>query len=255
MLDAFYIAAVGIKAQQEQLNAVSNNFANLGTTAFKRQSVDFTAILDRMPASRLATSVNAPDARPNRLVRSDLTVGDVHATGRLLDIAIVGNGFLEVELPDGQTAYTRAGALKINADGVLGIESGQALTADVRIPSDAMDVQVLRDGSVVARLSTDEALTTLGQLELVRFANPESLQYRGEGLYTAPEGGSEPVRARPGEQGLDVLATQSLEGSNVNMTSEMVSLMLMQRVYELNSRVVQVADELMSMANNLRRSG
>lgn len=252
MLDALYISAIGLQAQQEQLDAAANNLANISTTAFKRQSVDFAAILDRAPPGQ---GIDAADAlaRPNRLLRIDLAPGEVHATGRPLDVAIVGAGFFEVALPGERSGFSRAGALQIDADGVLSLASGYALKADVRVPGGASDVQILPDGNVTALLSGDEAPTVLGQIELATFDNPESLQYRGEGVFTAPDGAVEPLHARPGEQGVGELRARSLEASNVRMVDEMVSLLLMQRIYELNSRVAQAADELMGMSNNLRR--
>jgi flagellar basal-body rod protein FlgG len=253
MLDALYISAIGLQAQKEQLDALANNLANVGTTAFKRQSVDFSAILDSAPAGSSLAGAQPRAARAARLLLIDQTPGAVRATGRPLDIAIAGAGFLEVELPGEQTGYSRAGALQVNADGALSLLTGQVLKSDVRVPGDASDVRILPSGEVTAVLAGDATATVLGQIELTTFANPERLQYRGEGVFTAPED-AEPRRARPGEEGAGELVVQSLEGSNVQMTSEMVSLMLMQRIYELNSRVAQVADELIGMSNNLRRN-
>jgi flagellar basal-body rod protein FlgG len=253
MLDALYISAIGLQAQKEQLDAAASNLANVGTTAFKRQSIDFAAILDRAPAGHGIDALETADARPNRLLRLDLTPGEVRATGRSLDVAIVGAGFFEVELPGERNGYSRAGALQIDADGVLCLATGYALKADIRVPGGSSDVQILPDGNVTALLSGDAVPTVLGQIELATFDNPESLQYRGEGIFTVPDGSAEPLHARPGEQGAGELRAQSLEGSNVRMVDEMVSLLLMQRIYELNSRVAQVADELMGMSNNLRR--
>ncbi len=252
MLNALYISSIGLQAQKEQLDAMANNVANIGTTAFKRQSVDFSAILDRALPARGAGAVSPDDARPNRLLRVDQAAGEVHATGRALDVAIVGSGFFEVALPGDQVGYSRAGALQVNADGVLCLAGGQMLKADIQVPGDAGAVQILPDGSVIATQPGQSAPLVLGQLELASFANPEQLDYRGDGIFTAPQG-LEPLRARPGEDGTQALAVQSLEGSNVRMTEEMVSLMLMQRIYELNSRVVQVADEIVGMSNNMRR--
>jgi len=252
-MDALYIAAIGLEAQKEQLDALANNLANVGTTAFKRQSVDFSAILDRTPKTSSSTPADATATQANSLLRVDQTPGEVHATGRALDVAILGSGFLEVELANNKIGYSRGGSLQVNTDGMLSIASGQALKSDIRVPTGASDVRILADGSVTATLQGDSAATVLGQIELAAFTNPESLQYRGDGVFTAPES-AEPVRARPGEEGVGQLAVQSLEGSNVQMTNEMVSLMLMQRIYELNSRVAQVADEIMGMSNNMRRS-
>ncbi len=253
MLDALYISAIGLQAQKEQLDAAAGNLANVGTTAFKRQSVDFAAILDRAPAGNAIEGAEAGASQPGRVMRMDLTPGEVHSTGRALDVAIIGNGFLEVALPGETSGYSRVGALHVDADGVLGLLSGYALQGDIRVPSGASELQILPDGSVTALLEGDETATVLGQIELASFDNPEALEYRGEGIFTVPVNGAEPLRARPGEEGAGVLRSQSLEGSNVRMVDEMVSLLLMQRVYELNSRVAQAADEMMGMSNNLRR--
>jgi len=249
MLDAFYTAAVGLEAQQQQLNSAANNFANLTTTAYKRQTVDFSAILARGPAS----ARNATEAQPVNLLHFDMTPGAIRATGRPLDLAIQGSGFIEVTLAGQKTGYSRGGSLQINSDGVLSLSNGQTLKADVRIPTGATNVQILPDGSVTVFMPGETTARTLGQLEIVTFANPDALTYSGDGIFTLPEGASEPTRTRPGEEGTQPLVPQSLEGSNVDMTTEMVSMTLMQRVYELNSRVAQVADELMGMANNMRR--
>jgi flagellar basal-body rod protein FlgG len=260
MHDALYIAAIGLQAQKEQLDAVANNLANVGTTAFKRQSVDFSAILDRASPASGANTIDAGDIRPNRLLRFDATPGDVRQTGRPLDVAILGPGFFEVELPGDRVGYSRVGSLQVNADGVLALSTGQVLKSDVRVPADAHDVRVLADGSVTAVIPGDvkptdtvAPTTVLGQIELAIFPNPESLTYQGDGVFTAPEG-VDPTRARPGEEGSEALAVQSLEGSNINLTNEMVTMMLMQRIYELNSRVAQIADEMIGMSNNMRRN-
>ena len=264
MPDAMFVSAIGLRAQQEQLNAAANNFANMNTTAYKRQSVDFAAILDRLPttqgigalsSSAGLTSVdpaNPANAQGNSLLRFDLSPGAIHATGRALDIAIPGPGFIAVELPGERTGYSRGGSLQVNADGGLSLPSGQALKSDIRIPTGASNVQIQADGSVTATVSGETAPRAVGQIEVFTFANPDLLQYRGDGLFVAPEGMTEPTKVQPGDDGTDPFAPSSLEGSNVDITTEMVSMTLMQRVYELNSRVAQVADELMGMANNMR---
>jgi flagellar basal-body rod protein FlgG len=253
MLDALYIAAIGLQAQKEQLDALASNLANLGTTAFKRQSVDFAAILDRVPSTQGVDAIADGQLRPGRIIRIDQRAGDVRATGRSLDVAIVGQGFLEIALPGDKIGYSRNGALQVNGEGVLGLASGFPLSADVRIPTGARDVRVQADGSVLATLAGDSTPTLLGQIELAIFANPESLQYRGDGVFEAPAD-AEVARVRPGEDGSESLVVGSLEGSNVSITDGMVELVVMQRIYELNSRVAQVADEMIGMSNNMRRT-
>lgn len=253
MLDALYISAIGLRAQQDRLDVLAGNLSNVNTPAFKRRSVDFAALLDRAPTHEGAAASTAAQPRSNRVATSDLSPGEIKPTGRALDLAIAGNGFFEVELADGDSGYARAGALHVNAEGGLSLASGHVVKGDLRIPAGASNVQIERDGTVSATLAGDRDPTRLGQIELASFANPEPLLYRGEGVFTAPPDGADPVRARPGEEGTGHLLAGHLEGSNVSMVDEMVALMLMQRIYELNSRVAQVADELMGMSNNLRR--
>jgi len=255
MLDALYISAIGLQAQKQQLDTVASNLSNVNTPAYKRQSVDFSSVLDRSPMGQsVGTGTGASaEAKPGRMLRYDMAQGDLHPTGRPLDVAIGGVGFVEVDLPGGVTGYSRAGSLQVNAEGGLSLTNGFALKADIRVPGNAGDLQIQPDGSVTATLAGENASTVLGQIELVSFSNPEAMQYRGDGLFTAPAGSADPTRARPGQEGLGSLVAGNLEGSNVSLENEMVAMMLMQRVYELNSKVVQTADELMGMSNNLRR--
>jgi flagellar basal-body rod protein FlgG len=253
MLDALYISAIGLQAQKEQLDAMANNVANVATPAFKRQSVDFSAILDRAPIERQSEPTGPSAFRPNRVLRVDFAPGEVHQTGRPLDVAIIGPGFFEVALAGEETGYSRTGSLQVGADGVLSLASGEPLKADIRVPDDASDVQIQPDGSVTALLQGDSERSVLGEIELATFSNPELLQYRGAGVFTAPAG-VEPTRALPGQEGAGQLQVHSLEGSNVQLTDELVALLLTQRIYELNSRIAQAADEMIGMSNNLRNN-
>jgi flagellar basal-body rod protein FlgG len=252
MQNALYVAGVGLEAQQQELNASSTNFANLNTTAYKRQYVDFSALLNRPTAGADLAVGGKVDSVPLSILRTDMTPGSIQVTGRALDVAISGPGFVEVELPDNAVGYTRVGSLQINNDGLLTLRTGEVLKDEIRVPNGATAVQVQPDGSVTALMSGDSAARVLGRIELATFSNTDSLQFRGSGIFTQPDGDPQPQRAHPGESGTQPLAAGSLENSNVDMTSEMVSLTVMQRVYELNSRVAQVADELLSLVNNMR---
>ncbi len=254
MMNALYISAIGLQAQKEQLDAIASNFANTSTTAYKRRTVDFAAVLDRGAVAAPADAPGATQARPARAIRFDLAQGDLRATGRPLDVAINGAGFLEVDLGGGASAFSRGGSLQVNADGLLTLANGQVLKADVRVPANATSVAIDANGQVSALVEGDKSTTVLGQLELVSFANPEALEYGGEGLFLPRPGSPEPTRARPGETGVGRLVPGALEGSNVRMVDEMVALMLMQRVYELNTKVVQAADEMMALTNSIRRN-
>jgi flagellar basal-body rod protein FlgG len=258
MLDALYISAVGLQAQKAQLDAVAGNFANASTTAYKRQSLDFSAALDRVVAAGLPASTAEPSGAAGASAigqawRVDLAQGELHPTGRALDVAIAGPGFAEVELGDGRVGYSRLGALQVSDDGLLTLASGVPLKADVRVPADATAIEIRPDGEVAASLEGERTPSVLGRIELVTFAHTEALRYRGEGVFVARDAGVDARRAEPGETGAGRLVAGQLEGSNVRMVDEMVSLLLMQRVYELNAKVVQAADELMGMTNNLRR--
>lgn len=256
MMNALYISAIGLQAQKEQLDAIAANFSNANTTAYKRRTVDFAAVLDVGVAARPAapTDAAAPaEARPARVVRFDLGQGELRGTGRALDVAISGNGFIEVDLGAGASGYSRGGSLQLNADGLLTLPNGLVLKADVRVPTGATSVSIDASGQVSAVLEGERTPTVLGQIELASFANPQALDYSGEGVFVPRASTAEPTRLRPGEAGVGRLVAGSLEGSNVRMVDETVAMMLMQRVYELNAKVVQAADEMMALTNGIRR--
>ena len=252
MLDAFWVSAVGLQAQKDQLDTVASNLANTNTAAYKRRSVDFASLVGRVASVPDVAGAGASTSTTGA-VRIDMAPGEVRATGRPLDVAITGIGLFEVSLPDGRVAYSRGGSLQINEDGMLTDPSGHVLKADIRIPRGTTFVEVLPDGTVQALLEGDKAATRLGQLELVAFHSSDALAPVGNGLYELRHTAMEPARAWPGQDWAGTLAARSLEGSNVRMVDEMVGLMLAQRVYELNAKVAQAADEMMGLTNSLRR--
>lgn len=258
MLNSLYISALGMHAQKSQLDVVSNNLANANTAGYKRERLDFSAVLDRQQASFVAstdimsTAEKAP-ATAGPSLRRDLSQGELRATDSVLDLAINGPGFIEVAGNGGASAYIRGGSLQINPDGYLSTADGRILAADIRIPAGATQLTIDGKGVVHALLGSDTQATELGRIPLVAFANPDLLTYLGGGLF---EAGAEQAIASRGfaeEEGMGSLASRKLEMSNVKLVDEMVSLMMAQRIYELNSRVVQASDELMSLTNNLRR--
>lgn len=256
MMNSFYVAALGMQAQKSQLDVVSNNLSNANTAGYKRERVDFSALLDRqvqgVVAGDKATGTVGTSAALSSLHR-DLSQGELRATDSVLDLAINGQGLLEVALADDRSAYVRGGSLKVNQDGFLTTASGYLLKSDVRIPPNAGELAIDAKGVVTARLGDDTQRTELGRLQLVQFANLDALNYLGNGVFTAPEGVEPGVKGYPQEEGLGSIASGKLEMSNVKLVDEMVALMMAQRVYELNSKVAQAADELMGMTNSLRR--
>lgn len=253
MLNSFYISALGMQAQKSQLDVVSNNLANANSAGYKRERVDFSAMLDRQIQSVASDDKSAKTTSLSSLHR-DLSQGELRATDSALDIAINGQGLLEIALPGDRPAYVRGGSFKVNADGFLTTDAGQLLKSDVRIPAATSDLAIDASGVVTARVGNDTRRTELGRLQLVQFANADALNYLGSGVFSAPEGIEPSVKGYPQEDGLGDIASGKLEMSNVKLVDEMVSLMMAQRVYELNSKVAQAADELMAMTNSLRRA-
>lgn len=271
MFDAMYIGATGMQAQQLGINTIANNLANVNTPAFKKARVNFTDLMsvdpNGMPASGTAgvdggTLLEAgPMAAIQRLgigvgIAGTPTMfdqGTLNVTSSPWDVAIQGDGFLTVSMPDGTTQYTRGGTLQVNSDGVLASQSGQPLKPAIAIPSNASQISIGADGSVTAIVPSQSAPVALGQLEMVRFANPNSLLAQSSGLFSSTDGSGEPISGDAGQDGIGTLQQGSLEGSNVQMVNEMVNLMVAQRGYEASVKVVQAADELLGMVNNLRK--
>lgn len=250
MLNSFYVAALGMQAQKAQLDVVSNNLSNANTAGYKRERVDFSAMLDRQ-VQGVAQMAEAP-AKLSTLHR-DLSQGELRASDSVLDISINGQGLIEVEMPSERSAFVRGGSMRLNADGFITTAMGYPLRSDVRVPANASDLAIDAKGVVSAKLGNDQQRTELGRLQLVHFAQLDQLDYQGNGIFTAPEGVDVTIKGHPQEDGLGAIAAGKLEMSNVKLVDEMVALMMSQRVYELNAKVAQAADEVMSMTNSLRR--
>lgn len=259
MMNSLYIGATGMQAQQQNVNAIANNLANVNTTAFKKNRVGFSDAFYKAANPASVTMDNGTDpvlSGMGTLVSStakSFAPGDIKLTSRNLDIAIRGNGFLEVALPDGSSAYTRYGALQVNKDGVLGTIEGYPLKQQIQIPAEALDLVIDAAGKVTATLPNEKSPAELGQIELTAFANPESLDPAGDNLFIASSRTAQSLQGKPGENGLGSVAQGYLESSNVQLAEEMVNLVLAQRAYELNAKVIQTSDEMLSISNNLRR--
>lgn len=259
MIDSLYIGASGMQAQQINVDVISNNLANVNTAAFKKNRVSFEDLLYRETARRNGLLGSADNV--HRLgvgagiggTSKIFTVGDMKKTDSSLDLAIRGQGFLEVTMPDGSAAYTRSGTMEVNRDGYLTTPDGHLLKPSIQIPSDATDVVFEPTGRVLAHVPNERDLVEVGQLELVAFTNPGGLNPIGGNLYTISDKSGDPIAGRPGEDGYGLLAQGFLESSNVKLMEEMVNLIVAQRAYEINSKIVQASDEMLAMSNNLRR--
>jgi len=260
MLESLSIGATGMHAQQLQVDTIANNLANVNTTGFKKGRVHFAELLGRAPLQdlRVAHDVLATaqaSAAGVALVNASkvFEAGEMKRTDSPLDLAIQGEGFLELAMPDGTRAYSRGGTLKVNADGQLALQDGTPLKPGIQIPDNAESLQVLPSGRVQVLVRGQATPVDAGQLELVRFTNTPGLLAQGGGIYRATEASGEAIAGRAGEDGMGSLAPGFLEGSNVKLVEEMVGLMVAQRAYQASAKVVQAADEMLGMVNGLRR--
>jgi flagellar basal-body rod protein FlgG len=259
---ALSIAASGMEAQQLNVDVIAHNIANMNTTAFHRQRAEFQDMLYQNLERPGSTSSASGDILPLGIqigvgVQTDavgrITIqGDISQTGNPYDLAINGRGYLQVTLPSGQTAYTRAGNLALNAEGVLVTADGYAIEPTITIPQEAVSVNITRDGIVEATLSGQSAPQQLGQLEIATFINPPGLEAIGDNLYLETPASGAPNTATPGSEGFGLLMQGFLENSNVNAVEEISSLIVAQRAYEMNARVVTAADEMLQASANLR---
>ncbi|MET3448234.1 flagellar basal-body rod protein FlgG [Ralstonia sp. 1138] len=263
MFDALYIGATGMQAQQLNVDTIANNLANMNTTGFKKSRVSFTDLVAQ-EAARLQPMSDAPSGPLSVLPRlgagvgvSNVTklfdAGDLQQTGSPFDVAIQGDGFLEIALPDGSRAFTRGGTFKVNANGMLVTQAGYVVKPGISVPSNAKNLTITADGHVSMAVPNQAAPVQAGQLELVHFASPGLLLAQGDNLYRSTDASGEPVVGKAGQDNLGTFAQGYLEGSNVKMTDEMVGLMVAQRAYEANVKVVQASDEILGMVNNLRK--
>lgn len=262
MLRALKTAALGMTAQQMNVDVIANNLANVNTTGFKKSSIEFQDLLyetiqtgKRDGREGYEQPVNLQIGLGNRPISTfrSFAEGNIVETGNPLDIAINGKGFLQVELPDGSYAYTRDGALKINAQGYLVTNSGLRIYPEITIPESANSISISQNGIISVVLDGSAEPEELGRLELATFMNPAGLLAKGGNLFMATEASGEPLFSNAGEEGMGLLVQGYLEKSNVDVAQEMINLIIAQRAYEINSKAVKTADELMSMTNNLKR--
>lgn len=253
MNDALYVAATGMKAQTAQLDAIANNVANVNTAGFKRGSLLFADLVSVGMQGREATDIGSAAAGVKiGVAQRSFASGELRRVDDAMAVAIQGEGFFEVQLPDGSPAFARGARLVINADRLLAVSDGFVLYQQIHVPTDVHSLLISEDGQVSGR---DDAgrTTLLGRIELASFPNPAALTPLGEGLWRASAASGEPIVAPPGEAGSGRVKQGYQEASNVQLIEEMVQLMVAQRAYEMNVKVMQAADEIAGMTNNLRK--
>jgi flagellar basal-body rod protein FlgG len=260
MIRSLWIAKTGLDAQQTQLDVISNNLANVSTNGFKRARAVFEDLLYqtmRQPGAQSSQSTSIPSGlqigtgvRPVATERIH-TQGNLTQTGNALDVAIQGQGFFQVLLPDGTTAYTRDGSFQKDAQGQIVTSSGYALQPAITIPANAQSLTIGRDGTVSAQLAGSASPTQIGTIQLTTFVNAGGLQSVGENLYLETASSGTPTPNSPGTNGAGLLNQNYLETSNVNVVEELVNMIQTQRAYEINSRAIQTSDQMLGRLGQL----
>lgn len=256
MSDAFYVAAIGMQAQQHALDGIANNITNVNTPAFKRSQMRFMDLVaTRTEAEVPADLTSPPVVLSGVAVRGRLALnepGQVERTGQPLDLAIDGQGFFELMGRDGQTLLWRGGVLGVSEEGLLGTSDGVPFRAAITVPYDASALEIGADGMVRVSVAGQAEPIEIGQLELVQVDDVDAVERADGGIYRVPAETS--LRAGvPGEDGAGTIVQGAIERSNVQLTDEMVQMILVQRAYAANAQIVQAADQLAAIANGLRR--
>lgn len=260
MMRALYSSAAGMQSQQMNLDVIANNLSNVNTTGFKKSKIEFQDLLYQTARSagaqqgggnQLPTGIQIGHGAQPVATAKVFTTGELTQTGERLDVAIQGDGFFEVQLPDGSRAYTRDGALKLASDGRVTTSDGLVLQGGFQpIPAGTTSISISTTGEVTTQgANGDQSF----RVQLVRFANPSGLENIGRNLYRETTASGTAEIGNPGENGFGALQQGYLEMSNVKVVEEMVNMIVAQRAYEVNSKAVQAADDMMQLSNNLRR--
>jgi len=262
MIKAMRTAASGMSSQQMNVDNIANNLANVNTSGFKRSKLEFQDVLYQNyrqagVASSLGTEVPVGlsigyGTRPAATVR-EFSTGDLSLTTNPLDVAIEGDGFFQVRMPDGSTGYTRDGALKLSAEGQIVTSDGYFLLPEITIPDNATAISIGQDGVIEVQQFGQDDPSQVGQLELARFVNPAGLAAIGRNILIQTGASGDPITDIPSQNGIGRVNQGYLEMSNVQVVDEMVNMIVAQRAYEMNSKAIQTADDMSQIANNLKR--
>lgn len=263
MIRSLYTAATGMHAQQMNVDVIANNLANVNTAGFRRSRVEFQDLFYQTLRAPGAPSVLLGTEVPTGLqvglgvrpvgTKKIFMQGTFEKTNNSFDMAVEGNGFFQIRRANGEIAYTRAGSFNPDSQGRLMTPDGLLLAPEVTIPSDAMQVNIEKDGTISIMVEGQIDPVEVGTIEMARFVNPAGLQAIGDNLFLPSAASGEAIVGRPGEEGFGQLSQGFLETSNVNTVEELVHMITAQRAYELNSRVVAASDEMLQTANGLKR--
>jgi flagellar basal-body rod protein FlgG len=262
MLRSLWTAASGMQAQTLNIDVISNNLANVNTTGFKRSRADFQDLLYETlrPAgvassegTQVPTGIQVGHGSRAAAVQKVFIQGDYQHTKNSLDMAIEGGGFFQVLQPDGEVAYTRAGSFKLNSEGRIVTSDGFSMEPELSIPNDTISISIGTDGTVSVLQAGEMEPSEIGTVQLARFVNPAGLHSIGRNLFLPTQSSGDAITGTAGQEGFGTIAQNFLEMSNVSVVEEMVNMITAQRAYEINSKAIQTADEMLQLANNLRR--
>ena len=262
MMRSLWSASTGMKGQETHIAVVSNNLANVSTTGYKKQRVDFEDLMYQTiveSGAPITSEIKYPvgvqlghGVKPVATHRL-FTQGEYQQTDQPLDVAINGEGFFRVQLPNGDIAYTRDGAWKISEDGIIVNSDGYTVLPETTIPMDALGINITSGGIIACKMPNQADLEVIGQIELSDFINPAGLKALGKNLFIPTGSSGEPIDGLPGTDELGEIEQGFIEMSNVKVVEEMVNMIVAQRAYEANSKTIQTSDTMLQIANNLRR--
>jgi flagellar basal-body rod protein FlgG len=260
MLRSLWIAKTGMEGQQTKLDSISNNLANVGTSGFKRGGVVFEDLMyqNLRPSgaasseqTQLPTGLQVGLGVRTAGITRNFSQGSLQQTTSIYDVAIKGNGFFQIQMPDGTTGYTRDGSFQVDANGQLVTNNGYPVQPGITIPANAQSVVINADGAVQVTTPGNTTPSTVGTIQLASFANPAGLEPRGQNLYVETGASGTPNAGAPNSNGLGGLQQGFVEGSNVNVVEELVSMIATQRAYELNSKAIQTSDQMLQRLGQL----
>lgn len=260
MIRSLWISKTGMEAQQTQLDHISNNLANVATSGYKRAHAQFEDLIYQnlrqsgaasSDQTQLPTGLQVGLGTRAAATARNFTQGNLQQSGGNLDVAIKGNGFFQIQLPDGGTAYTRDGSFQLDSQGQMVTNTGYLVQPGITIPANAQSVTIAADGTVSVALPGQALPQSVGQLQLASFVNPAGLEPRGSNLFGETASSGAPNSASPGNSGLGSLQQGFVETSNVNVVEELVSMIQTQRAYELNSKAISTSDQMLQRLSQL----
>lgn len=260
MINSLYISKTGMEAQQMQLDTISNNLANVSTNGFKRAHAVFEDLMYQN-LRQVGSSTSEQSQLPSGLqvgmgvktvaTSRSFAQGNLQQSGNALDVAIQGNGFFQVTMPDGTTNYTRDGSFQVDSQGRLVTSSGLPIANGINVPANAKNITIAPDGVVTASIPGNVTPQPIGTIALASFVNPAGLDPRGQNLYAESPASGQPNTGAPGANGLGNLMQGSVESSNVNIVQELVTMIQTQRAYEMNSKAIQTSDQMLQKLGQL----